>query len=65
MTDPAIMPYPQFIYDERQDFKYNFWKWRHMANDEAKAENRPYYTDTEAKAIFQKEYGHYSRGEAL
>lgn len=65
MTNPAIMPYPQFIYDERQDFKYNFWKWRDMADNEAKAENRPYYTDAEAKAIFQQQYGHYSRGVAL
>ena len=65
MNDQAIMPYPEFIYDERQDFQYNFWKWRDMADNEAKAENRPYYTDTEAKALFQQQYGHYSKGVAL
>jgi len=52
MNNPAIMPYPEFIYDERQDFQYNFWKWRDMA-------------DNEAKALFQQQYGHYSKGVAL
>ena len=65
MTNPSIMPYPEFVYDERQDFEYNFWKWRDMADNEPKSENRPYYTDTEAKAIFQQQYGHYSKGVAL
>ena len=36
------MPYPEFVYDERQDFEYNFWKWRDMADNEAKQENRTY-----------------------
>ena len=65
MNDPAIMPYPEFIYDERQDFQYNFWKWRDMADNEAKSENRPYYSDEQAKALFQQQYGHYRKGVAL
>jgi hypothetical protein len=65
MTNPSILPYPEFVYDERQDFEYNFWKWRDMADNEAKQENRTYYSDTEAKAIFQQQYGHYSKGVAL
>ena len=65
MTNPSIMPYPEFVYDERQDFEYNFWKWRDMADNEAKQENRPRYTETEAKTIFQQQYGHYSKGVAL
>lgn len=66
MTEPNhYEPYQEFIYDDRQSYELNFWRWRDLADYEAKAENRPYYTETESKSLFQQQWGYKSKGVAL
>ena len=60
-----IQPHPEFIYDERKDYKTNYWKWRDMSNYEAKCENRLPYSEEQAKMLFQQQYGYHSNGVKL
>ena len=64
-NQPNIRPHPEFIYDDRQDYKNNYWKWRDMSNHEAKAENRLPYSEEQAKMVFQQQHGHNSNGESI
>lgn len=64
-NQPNIQPHPEFIYDERQDYKTNYWRWRDMSNYEAKSENRLPYSEERAKMLFQQQYGYHSNGVKL
>ena len=46
----------QFIYDENQDWKANYNRWRTMNNDERFRHNQKEYTDEEAIEVFTKMY---------
>ena len=60
-----IASYPEFEYNDTISYEDNFWRWRDMADYEAKCDQRPYYTIDEAKAKFQQLWGYKSKGVAL
>ena len=60
-----IASYPEFNYNDKISYEDNFWRWRDMADYEAKACNQPYYNRGEAVAKFQQMWGFKSKGVAL
>lgn len=65
MNTETVESYPEFEYNDDMSYENNFWRWRDMADYEAKCSNQPYYTEQEAKKIFQQQWGYKSKGVAL
>tara|TARA_Y100001972_G_C7472286_1_gene240426 strand:- start:77 stop:277 length:201 start_codon:yes stop_codon:yes gene_type:complete len=65
MNTETVESYPEFEYNDTMSYENNFWRWRDMADYEAKCSNQPYYTEEEAKKIFQQQWGYKSKGVAL
>tara|TARA_R100001460_G_scaffold28889_1_gene57591 strand:- start:1378 stop:1578 length:201 start_codon:yes stop_codon:yes gene_type:complete len=63
--ETEVESYPEFEYNDALSYEDNFWRWRDMADYEAKSCNQPYYNRDEAVAKFQQMWGYKSKGVAL
>jgi len=45
-----------FVYDAEQSYATNYARWRLMNSDERQEEGLTYYSDEEAKEVFDRQY---------